>query len=232
MSDLVLPLFSVVPYEFCHTRAHFHVHVVNAAAFRPYLEPWASAATVIIRCCSFLLSTLHLREVVSIMPEHSTADQVAMQQRQESPPREGDQAAVQEQDQATVQEQDQATVQEQERRDPRCDSNLSVNLHRSESGDSLSSRLNAAQINSNLNRALQYNEPPKADHTPIRPFLKTARDEEEDLKIQAASGTPAIQKRHLPPPASSDSSQLPPLSNMDRKLRQNKPRLLLMGQRR
>lgn len=150
------------------------------------------------------------------MPEHSTADQVTMRQRQESPPREGDQAAV----------------QEQERRDPTCDSNLDVHLHRSESGDSLSSRLNAAQINSNLNRVLQYNEPPKADHTPIRPFLKTPRDEDEDLKIEAASGTPAIQKRHLSPPSPSDSSQTPALSNMDRKLRQNKPRLLLMGQRR
>lgn len=115
----------------------------------------------------------------------------------------------------------------------------SPTMEREDSDDSLNSRLRMASLNSNLNRFLKYVDPPKTNATDIRSALKTPRDEEESLKASACSGTPALLQRHIDTPEeqeqSSNNSQSDPSTSsaqMDRKLRQNKPRLLLMGQRR
>lgn len=112
-------------------------------------------------------------------------------------------------------------------------------MERADSDDSLNSRLNMASLNSNLNRFLKFVDPPKTNATDIRSVLKTPRDEEESLKASACSGTPALLQRHikkseeLGQPSNNSQSDLATSSaQMDRKLRQNKPRLLLMGQRR
>ncbi|ETI19739.1 hypothetical protein G647_08752 [Cladophialophora carrionii CBS 160.54] len=107
-----------------------------------------------------------------------------------------------------------------------------------QSVDSLEERLKLAQINSRLNESIP--DLPEADFTHPRDFLKT--DSDEDLALKAHT----TGKRPFVPPVESSSSSLPPESStpqpqspalpteseMDRRLRQSKPRLLLMGQRR
>lgn len=112
-------------------------------------------------------------------------------------------------------------------------------MERANSSDSLNSRLRMVSLNSNLNRFLKFVGPPKTNATDIRSVLKTPRDEEEDLKASACSGTPALLQRHIDkagklgqPSNSSHPESSTSSAEMDRKLRQNKPRLMLMGQRR
>ncbi|KIW31110.1 uncharacterized protein PV07_02790 [Cladophialophora immunda] len=116
------------------------------------------------------------------------------------------------------------------------------------SAASLEERLRTASINARRNRfsdfpdfpaAHTYVEPPKTDATDVRPFLKTPSDEEQALSAHNTDKPPfsrpseaasALQE----PPESSVSQAHTSLTSdeMDRRLRQNKPRLLLMGQRR
>lgn len=129
-------------------------------------------------------------------------------------------------------------------------------MERANSDESLDNRLHAAALNSklnenpnvtpNLNRFLKYVKPAQTDGLDSRSFLKTSEDEDESLIDARRSPVPALLLRHTdkdktdkeraqeqgeaPPPTQPDHSPLS--ADMDRKLRQNKPRLLLMGQRR
>ncbi|KIX94848.1 uncharacterized protein Z520_09538 [Fonsecaea multimorphosa CBS 102226] len=115
------------------------------------------------------------------------------------------------------------------------------------SGASLEERLKMASINAQHNHfpdfpaAYTYVEPPKTDATDIRPFLKTPSDEEQALSAHNTDKPPFCRPVESPSSSSVQQQALPPASqaqssvtseDMDRRLRQNKPRLLLMGQRR
>lgn len=105
--------------------------------------------------------------------------------------------------------------------------------------DSLDERLRAASLNALHNRKPQfpaasgYVEPPQTNATDIRPYLKTPEDEERAL-TSGFSNTASTSRLSLSadPPTSGFFEQSTSDAEMDRKLRQNKPRLLLMGQRR
>ena len=117
------------------------------------------------------------------------------------------------------------------------------------SGDSLEERLRVASLNAQRNRlpdfpaAFTHTEPPKTDATDIRPFLKTPSDEDQAftarLRDKSATSHPsepssssAQQETSTTPTKTSSSSSATPEAAMDRRVRQSKPRLLLMGQRR
>jgi hypothetical protein len=103
-----------------------------------------------------------------------------------------------------------------------------------QSVDSLEERLKLARINRRLNEFIP--DVPEADFTHPRDFLKTDSDEELALKAHFTYKSPF----DLPGESSSSSQPNPrpqfsawsTESEMDRRLRQSKPRLLLMGQRR
>lgn len=129
-------------------------------------------------------------------------------------------------------------------------------MERANSDESLDNRLHAAALNAklnenpnvipNLNRFLKYVKPAQSDGIDSRSFPKTSEDEDESLIDARCPPVPALLHRHTdkdkadkesaqeqgeaPPPTQPDPS--PFSADMDRKLRQNKPRLLLMGQRR
>ncbi|EXJ91107.1 hypothetical protein A1O1_04214 [Capronia coronata CBS 617.96] len=105
--------------------------------------------------------------------------------------------------------------------------------------DSLEERLKVASLNAERNRDTQfpavfdYVEPPKTNAADIRPYLKTPEDEERALTADY-SNRPSLSQSSSShaPPTSGFFEHSPSDAMMDRKLRQNKPRLLLMGQRR
>ena len=105
------------------------------------------------------------------------------------------------------------------------------------SDDSLRERINQAERNTLLNTT--FPEPPKVDFTRPADFLTTESDEEQALKAHSTDKPPFIQSaetfsstsQRSPTPHYPFCLPLPP-DEMDRRLRQNKPRLMLMGQRR
>lgn len=104
-----------------------------------------------------------------------------------------------------------------------------------------------AELNADSNKsihstsALTYQEPPKTNHTHPREFLKPQIDEDVPSGSRATVSfeppfTRASQRFSSSTKTQPSTFGRPSLSlspaEMDRRLRQNKPRLLLMGQRR
>jgi hypothetical protein len=119
----------------------------------------------------------------------------------------------------------------------------------------LAARLKQASLNSERNKTIHHLHPKTeteqdADIVYRRPFLQTESDEDQELIDSGNTGVPHLLKHrslvssattHLTTYRHTENLTEPPIrtsssnsttAKMDRKLRQNKPRLLLMGQRR